>query len=374
VRLTLVLLLLSLLLGACSHSVGNRSSTPISVGLINNFPMIERDFERGLIMKARQRVLALKSDDSDYRRAHAFLKKKIEPARRRIFTHYLRTARKLEHNKLWSEALWAYDQAKAVTIKPEVMEAKRAEMEMNMRRVRFQSLLEQRRLEDKGLLDSAIAYESPKGVAADDEIYLRKREQYLDQIDDRADLAYREARRFLRLKKPEVAWVEVESQLRLQPGSPRGLNLRAEIARDMPKGITIPSQHSGSVKFSKNIRKPIHENVSEKTVKQALKEGRLIEARQMALAYRRLGGKGAESLLAEVRSQLGRESAILFDKGSQAFRNEKLDDAIANWTEAVRLTPGKGEYLDALHRARQLQERLNLLRNQKESKTVFEAE
>lgn len=361
-----------LLLSGCAQVMDGKSVGNITFDMINNYAMIERDFERGRVMRARERVLVMKPGEQDYQKAQAFLKQKIEPARRRIFVHFLRTARDLERKQLWSEAAWAYDQAKSVTVKPEAMEAKRVEMELKMRQVRMNALDRQRQAEDKALLEGLAAYNPPKGVASDDEVYLRKREQYVDKLDERADFAYVEGRRFLRRGHPEIAWVEVQSQLRLQPGSPRGVKLLDEVMQAMPKGLSPPRQHDEVAKRTPHLRMPRPEAVSEKAVKDALKQGDLLEARQLALAYRRADGKGAEALLAQVRGKLAARAKQRFDEGSRAFRSEDLDRAIASWSEAVQLMPEESEYVGALHRARQLKERLNLLRSQQENEPVLE--
>ncbi|MFQ5518804.1 MAG: hypothetical protein ACE5E3_02255 [Mariprofundus sp.] len=333
--------------------------------IMNTYAVIQHDFKRGRIMRARARVLAMDKSHRDYDKSYKLLKQKIEPARRRVFVHYLRTAKRHEKNRAWSKAMWAYDQARAVTIKPEIMAKKYAEMEVNMRQLRFKTLRDLRRKEDRILLADARAYEAPRGIDPKDDVYGRMREHYNDMLDDRANRAFREARRFLRKGLPEIAYIEIESYMFLQPGTTQGQTLLAEIRRAMPKTLVIAAvEKSAAPKQTviKRIAKP--KEVTAKQVQSAVKSGKLVEARQLAQIYRRNGGKGADKLLAQIEKKLKAQAVALFAKGSRAFQKEQLVLAIQHWTDAVALVPEESEYVEALRRAKQLQERLSLLQNQ----------
>ncbi|MDQ6999149.1 MAG: 4-hydroxy-3-methylbut-2-en-1-yl diphosphate synthase [Mariprofundus sp.] len=337
-----------------------------AIGIMNTLTLIQHDYDSGRIMRARARVLAMDKSHRDYVESHRFLKQKIEPARRRVFLHYLRAAGEHEKQGRWAAAMWAYDQARTVTIKPEKMVEKREQMKLNMRQVRFDQMLKQRRKEDSVLLADASAYENPKGVAPSDEVFARMREHYNDLLDERADHAFREARRFLSKNLPEIAYVEIESYVRLQPGSAQATKIVVEIRKSMPKGLIIPSLKQAGVKklaAGKRLRMP--QKMSEKQVLESIKSGDFIQARQFAQVYRRNGGQNAEKLLTQIQTQLDKESAKLFAQGSKAFAQEKLDKAIDYWGDAVAMKPEKSEYQESLRRAKQLKERLNLLRDQK---------
>ncbi len=60
---------------------------------------------------------------------------------------------------------------------------------------------------------------------------------------------------------------------------------------------------------------------------------------------------------------LEKAASALFAQGSIAFRKEHIDDAVKLWGQAVSMQPENSEYVDALRRAMQLQERLHLLRS-----------
>ena len=72
--------------------------------------------------------------------------------------------------------------------------------------------------------------------------------------------------------------------------------------------------------------------------------------------------KNATELLAKIQMRIEKKASDLFAKGGVAFRQEQLDRAIQLWGEAVSLMPKEAEYVEALRRARQLKERLTLLR------------
>jgi len=340
------------------------------IGLINSYTMIRQDFDSGRVMRARARVLALPKDHADYERAQAFLKNTIEPARLRVFVHYLHMAQQREADKLWSEAMWAYDQAGSVTIKPELMQAKRDQMEIRLRQLRLDELIAHRRSRDQLLLADLHHYDAPRGLDPNDETYGRLREQYNDQLDERASLAIREARRQLHQELPEMAYMEIESYLRMQPDASGGVQLREEILAAMPKGLVIPPLPGRAAPGRKAVvtgPDRLDRAVSEEQIEAALKKEDLIRARALVHQLRRSGGSGADRLLAKVEKQVAARAADLFAKGSKAFRQEKLASAIGYWHEAVDLNPDEPEYVEALRRARQLQERLSLLRGQVEN-------
>jgi len=339
-----------------------------ALNVMNTYAVIRHDFKRGRIMRARARVLAMRKSNPDYKKAHQLLDKKIEPARRRIFTHFLSMAKGLENQRRWSEAMWAYDQARAVTIKPAAMQKKRVKMEQHMRQVRLEQLLAQRRKEDQSLLAYAAAYTPPVGLSQMDEVYERLREHYDDRLDDRANQAFREALHFLARNSPEIAYIEIESYLRLQPGSIKGKKLLASIKRKMPSFLHIPQRRaSASRVVGPVIRKRVNhpKEISADQIQEALKAGKLLQARQLAHIYRLNGGKGANQLLAQVEKKIKIEAGALFAKGSRAFQHEQLEHAIQYWNDAVALVPEESEYVESLRRAQQLQERLTLLQEAK---------
>lgn len=371
----IIVVTFSLILSACA--AGEKLlEQGIRLQIVNPYAEIKRDFERGRIMRARRLVLGMEKGDPDYELAHTYLKKKIEPARRRIFVHYLRSAKVMEQRKQWSSAMEAYAKAKSVTIKPEVMEKKRVEMEFRMRKLRFERLLVQKRKEDAAWLNDLRSYEPSRGISPKDEVYQRQRELFNDALDERADYAYSEAKRYLRRDLPEIAYVEIESHLRLQPGSGKGERVLTEVKEKLPSQLKIKLRvpKSRNKAHSAPKRNSSLEAVTSDQIHEVMKKGDLLEARRLVQNYRRSDGKDAERLQRQIEKKAESRAAELFAKGSIAFRKEKLDKAISNWGEAVALMPDQAEYVEALHRARQLKERLNLLRAQKESDPIPDEE
>jgi tetratricopeptide (TPR) repeat protein len=374
--------------GKADNDILKKSKTVLD--FMRSYGSIKNDFEHGRIMKARSRVMAMKKSDQDYIRAHKLLRQKIEPARIRLFEHFLDKAKGAEAKKLWSKAMSAYKQAKDFTIKPKVMENKRLKMEYNLRQLRLNVLLNLRRKEDYTLLINPNIYESPQGADTEDEVFIRKQEQYEDDLDDRAARAYREAKRYLRKKMPEIAYVDIESYLRLQPDSDRGKKLLKEIRDVMPRQLSIPPVGT-ALQVRKIEKKPTRKKraikkaiAKKKTVKRVvvpgfvsadqiqlmMQHGDLLKAKKYAQAYRREGGKNATELLAKIQMKIEKRASDLFAKGSIEFRQEHLDRAIEHWGEAVSLMPEEAEFVEALHRARQLKERLILLRQASNNEPV----
>jgi len=241
-------------------------------------------------------------------------------------------------------------------------------MEWKVRQLRFDMLLQQRRKEDTALLRDGNAYVAPRGLSPNDSVYSRLREYYNDGLDDRARLAYREAKRFLRLKLPEIAYVEIESYMRLQPGMEQGKKVLAEIRSKMSNRLSVLQLQPGAMKpLPIEKRLSLQKHASKKQVVAAMNAGDLLKAQQLAQVYRRDGGADADKLLLQVQTKIDVQAGLLFAKGNSAFGQEKLDLAIGYWRGATVLRPEKSEYREALHRARQLQERLSLLRGQNQS-------
>ena len=334
-----------------------------SFSFMNTYEAALKDFERGRIMEARARVLAIRKDHEDYAKARRLLNTKIDPARLRLVRHYRLKGEEAEARGEWFRAMRFYDQATTFSIKPEIFAKRREAMNLKMRQVRMQALITERRLEDAAWLSGLDAYEPPRGVDPRDTVFLRMRETYQDDIEDRATRSYREARRYLRNDLPEIAYIEIESHLRLEPDSDRGKRLRAEILKAIPKGIHIPAYTRPKGKPATVVKHvPVPKSVTTKQVHELMRKGEWLKARKYALVYRREGGKDADRLLKQIQANIEKKAASLFDKGRLAFRREHLDEAVKYWAAAVELMPAHPEYVEALRRGQQLQERLRILR------------
>jgi tetratricopeptide (TPR) repeat protein len=358
-------LLIALLLSGCGGFLTKEGGSTTKFSFMNTYKAALSDYNQGRIMTSRARIIAMDKTREDYPQALKLLKKKVEPARLRLVRHYSTKAKAAEQAGKWSQAIEFYQQAADHSIKPKALNQKRDRMEMKMRQERMDRLLAQRRGEDSALLAWPEAYEPPKGVAPKDSAFERAREHAQGMIEDRASLAYREARHYMDEEQPEIAYIEAESYLRLEPDSDRGKQLMKEIKNMIPKGIRIAPVRAARSKAGKlSKRSALPKSVTLKQVKALIDKGEWIKAKKFALVYRREGGKDAERLLKQIQSSIEKEAASLFTKGSLEFRREHLNKAVRYWEQAVALTPENLEYVNALRRARQLQERLKILRTE----------
>lgn len=363
-RLGRLLLLLVTLAGVAGCATGGKGKAEMklpSFPFLNSYAAAKKDYEQGRIMEARQRVLKMDKSRDDYAQAKKLLDKKIEPARIRLLKLYSGRAASAERNGEWSKAMELYDQAAAFSLDPKSQNAKRDAMEIKMRQDRFDRLINFRRQEDAQWLAGVDAFEPPKGVDSKDPVFVDMREQLAEGLEARAREAYNEASRYLRKGPPEIAYIEIESHLRLDPDSERGQQLKKEILAAMPKGIVIPPENSTQQKHEKTRVSIISEKVTEEKVRALMKNGDWVTAKKYATVYRREGGDNADRLLRQINSQLAADAAREYAKGRMAFRQEQLDAAITHWTRAVSMMPGNSEYALALRRARQLKERLKLI-------------
>ncbi len=311
--------------------------------------------------------MAMDKTREDYPQALKLLKRKVEPARLRLLKHYSAKARVAEKAGRWSQAMEFYQQAADHSIRPKAIKQKRDSMEMKMRQERMDRLLAQRRNEDSALLAWPEAYEPPKGVSPKDGAFERARKHAQDMIEDRALLAYKDARHYMDEEQPEIAYIEAESYLRLEPDSDRGKQLMKEIKNMIPKGIHIAPVRAVRSKAGKlSKRSALPKSVTLKQIKALINKGEWIKAKKFVLVYRREGGKDAAALLKQIQSSIEKEAASLFTRGNLEFRRERLNEAIRYWEQAVALMPENLEYVNALRRARQLQERLKILRSEAE--------
>jgi tetratricopeptide (TPR) repeat protein len=336
------------------------------LGFPHSYEAAKSDFDRGRIMEARSEVLSMDKSRPDYKQALALLRNKIEPARLRLLRHYTNAAEAAEKKGDWSAAMGLYDQAAGVSTSPGDLRKKEAEMSLKMRQVRMSALLDQRRQEDAAILSWQNAHEPPKGVDANDPAFLHERETYASLLDGRASDAYSQAKRYLRGDLPDLAYVEIESYLRYEPDSDQGKQLMAQIRRQMPKGLHIPSQKTGSartrVPVGPMVRQPEPNSVDIEDIRKQMAQKNWLKAKQLALVYRREGGAGAAALLQNIQSEIEAAASAAFQRGRVSFRKENIDDAVKQWSRAVELMPDTPEYVDSLRRAKQLQDRLRILR------------
>ncbi|MDQ6967999.1 MAG: hypothetical protein Q9M14_04875 [Mariprofundaceae bacterium] len=353
-----------LLLTGCVTGSGGGYIKASALAFLNSYNMALQDYNAGKVMEARARVLAMDVGRDDYKQAQALLKNKINPARIRLLRHYKAKGKKAEKDHEWSKAMILYQQAGEFSAKPDIFLAYASKMKLKMRQERMDALLKQRRLEDAVWIRWMRSYEPPRGVKASDIAFSRMRSSIENDIEDRAARAYSDARRYLKKGMVGVAYVEVESFLRLMPNSDKGQHLLTDVREAMPKSLVI--RRLGKRAPTKKVRRKVsvkEPSVRKPDVLKLIKKGKWLQAKNEALLYRRYEGKGADKLLKEINVGLNRAAVALFAQGSLAFRKEHIDKAVTLWRQAVAMQPENTEYTDALRRAMQLQERLHLLRS-----------
>ncbi|HXH73054.1 MAG TPA: 4-hydroxy-3-methylbut-2-en-1-yl diphosphate synthase [Mariprofundaceae bacterium] len=330
----------------------------------NTYASAKQDFDRGHIMEARARVLAMDKSRKDYPQAKELLDKQIEPARLRLLRHYSSLAANAENGGDWSKAMDLYDQAITFSTDPKSLRDSRNNMELKMRQARMDRLIDRRRKLDAAWLAAADNLEAPKGVDPKDDVVARERDQFVSALEDRAANAYYEAGRYLRKGAPEIAYVEIESHLRLQPDSERGKDLMAQIKAALPKGIVIPAQNVSPLQKLAESPKPVMpKSVTREQIQKFMDKGDWVSAKRYAQVYRREGGANASQLLKQIQEELEAKAAEHNARARLEFRRERLDAAVTEWSKAVELVPENLEYVDSLRRAQQLQERLKLLQD-----------
>jgi len=363
VRWRLIVAVCLLLTGCVTGSGGNHiKASPLS--FLNSYSMALKDYHAGKVMEARARILAMDVTREDYKQAQELLKNKVNPARIRLLRHYKAKGKKAEKNHEWSKAMAFYQQTAEFSAKPEIFIAYVQNMELKLRQERMDALLKQRRLEDDAWIAWSRAYETPHGVSVSDIVFARNRILIERDLEDRAVRSYREGRRYFRKDLFGVAYVEIESYLRLMPDSEKGLRLMKEIREAMPKGLLVSGL--GKKASEEKVRRKVaikKRNIRKSDVLKLMKQAKWLQAKDAVLLYRRYEGKGADKLLKEVDAGLEKAALALFRQGSVAFRKEHIDVAVKLWDKAVAMQPENSEYVDALRRAIQLQERLHLLRS-----------
>jgi len=353
------------MLSGCAGLLTPQQAGKISaLSFLNTYEAALKDYQKGRIMLARERILAMDKTREDYPQARKLLKEKVEPARLRLLRHFSSKAETAERAGRWSEAMALYAQAAGLSTKPASLNRKRDGMEQKMRQLRMDTLIDQRRAEDAYLLSWMNAYEPPRGVQPKDDAFQQAREQLQDMIEERGSQAYRDAKRYLGRELPELAYIEAESYLRLVPDSERGKRLMDDIRQEMPKGFRIAAFKNYGVRSGSTKRVALPETVKREQVLALVRKGDWSKAKKYALVYRREGGKDAERLLKQIQVNIEKKAANYFAQGRIAFRQEKLEEAIERWEMAAELEPENSEYVNALQRARQLQERLRVLQSE----------
>ena len=355
-RLFLPLLLITLLSSCASGSI--KSSAMKIISAVSSYKSALHYYEAGDIMLARRAAMRTDASRPDYQQAQDLLKKKIEPARRRLLRHYRLAAVKAERRGTLYIAKQNYLKAAELSIGGTRMQRNADRVDLVLRQKRIDRLSKQRRKEDDQLLDTLRRYSPPSGLNPRDKPFIRELDRAQDLVLARGRTAWNAAKRELREGHPEVAYVEAESYMHLRPGSRRGPLLMQEVKEALPKGLRLPNKaRSGRGRTSEAPTK----TVNAEQIRKLMQEGKWLEARDYAMLYRRDGGDDAEVLLRDIDKNLKKQAEAAFRVGQVAFQNEQLDKAVKAWSRATELQPDNRDYSDSLRRASELQESFRIL-------------
>ena len=344
-----------------SGCVGKRGDDfRVSLGLVSAYETAQKAFHQGQIMQARERLLTIKKDDKDYTKAQTFLKKDVEPARLKLLRYYARKGKAEEKRGNWAKAEEAYAMAAELSQQPKALKTYQKNMNLKVRQLRFDSMYQQRKKEDKIWLDWQNAYIPPRGLKGDDDIFADAREDIDQATDHRIEAAWKRAEVYRDEDKPEMAWLYADAYLRLYPGDKKAQDLRNAMATALPKGFNLP-ESKGSEEKAKLV-KPVQVKASSQRVKLLMKQEKWLEAKKEALNLRKQGHPDADKLLAEIDAKIVSLAEDAYQKGNLAFRSERINQAVLFWQQAVDLKPNEQTYVDSLRRGKQIQERLNALK------------
>jgi len=345
------------------------------IGTVSSYDSVLRDYRAGRILEARSRVLHMDHHRSDYQRSKQLLLRKIEPARRRLAVYYTRQAKSAETRKQWVKAERFYLQAVQFTLGDVAIKKESEKIALIIKQIRIDRLFKQRRKEDKAFMRWLGAYEVPSGLDPRDEPFVSMLREQQRRIDARTNLALTEADRYLGKGYPEVAYVEIESYLFFRPKSRMGREIKARIGKSLPKGIKIPSLVKAghgilanhTVKTTQHAVKTTQTKKPQLQVKaddieNLIRSGDLMKAYKYARIYHDNDGANADLYLRRIEWSRQDTAKAYFHKGKLAFQRENLDQAVRLWSRAVALAPDHKEYMESLQRAEQLQERLQVLR------------
>ncbi|MDX8377501.1 MAG: hypothetical protein R8L53_05715 [Mariprofundales bacterium] len=368
-----LLIIMILLLTSCGgkHGVNNGVANLFSAS--PSIKAAERDLERGDIMAAHDKLQRILPSDKEYVSARSMLDEQVEPARQQLLHYYLSEAKKAERNKHWYAAWQDYKQAWHMDPKSSSLETKTTMLDERVRQERFNALAKQRRIEDTALL--AWKAQIPGGsLPKDDAVFVQARNYWLEYLEDYADDTYKAAKRSLKDEQPEIAYVYSESLLRLEDDSERGQELLQAAITVLPKYLSVPTMPKAK-KAKKTKKRAKKRNRKARVVKvttgeidKAIQDEDWLAARKLAKRYRKQGGNNASQLLDQIQSSAKAQAALDFNKGSVAFRQERLTTAIKHWQHAAALDPNQPDYSENLKRARQLQHNLDILQQGKKKK------
>lgn len=360
IRILIIISGLMLLAGCAGKSTLH--DFRVSLGLDTAYDAAVVEFNQGQVMEARERLLSIKKEDPDYKKAQVFTKEKVEPARLKLLNYYTRKGEREEKDNHWAKAEEAYQTAATLSAKPQALKRNQARMNLKVRQLRVDTLYKQRKKEDENWLSWKQSYAPPQGLIADDEAFLKVRNDFNKNLETRLEQTWVLAQHYRDKDAPEIAWLYADAYLRLAPGIKKAQDLKNAMATALPKGFVLPQENKPVKQVKAKPVLVVKAQGSVKSVRSLMKQDKWLEAKQGAILLRKEGDPAATKLLEAINVQIKKRAEKYYVDGNLAFRLEKIDEAVAFWQQAANWMPNEQTYVDSLRRGKQIQERLAALK------------
>lgn len=356
----LVILCCVLLLASCATPGGGSNKNAFG-STKNAYQHAEREFKAGRVSQASKRLQAIHQDHPDYAKAQSFLTKTVHPASKRLQRYHQKKARKAERAKQWFSA-WQQYQQLADLSEAEKDADKVTAMHLSLREQRVRQLDTQLQLEDKQTLAWLKRYQPGRGLDANDPAFQTFRADIQRLIQQRVQQKLKLAKSMQKEKQVELAYILLRSAQRLQADSVSAEKLISLQAK-LPKGFYLAAKRTSKKRARAQKRSNNGEATYLAKVKTLVQQKQWLKASKYQGKLRNSGKKGMD-LLHTIQAGSKQAASGLFAKGRESFAGEKIDEAVRLWQRAVALVPTNRDYKQALLRAKQVQERLRLIRAQ----------
>ncbi|MDX8387355.1 MAG: hypothetical protein R8M46_02330 [Ghiorsea sp.] len=357
-----LLLCAALLMSGCAGKTG-LNDFRVSMGFISAYDAAVDDFKQGEVMAARVRLLSVKKDHEDYKKARRFLNHKVNPARLKLLRYYARKGKSEEKEKRWAQAEVAYKAAAALSRSPKALLGYQKNMNIKARQLRAKSIFAQRLEEDEIWMLWLDSYNPPHGLLGDDATFVAAREMNAELLEKRMEDSLVLANQYKDSDTPELTWVYADSYLRLKPDSQKAGSLKLTTENNLSNTFDF-SDIAKTMKKKKRVQTSAiaKRKVKKADVEKLVAKGEWVQAKKSAQILRRQGNADADQLLKYIQQEMALLAAKAYEEGNLAFRLEQIGEAVAAWKEAVRLMPSEQTYVDSLNKGQQIQERLSALK------------
>jgi len=338
--------------GTAKSSYGNQKQP---------YQQAEDFFKHGKIMRARERLLAIKQTHADYEMAQSLLNKTVEPARQRLISYYRKKAEQSKSDQQWYVAWQQYQQAAALSENNKDLQHV-ADIQLQLRSARAQALYAQRQREDQQFLAWQDDYKPTKTLDANDQAFRVFHHLLQQDLDNRVDQSIKQAKK-LKKSMPELAYVLLLSAEHLNPEAVDN-SLIESVKSAVPQGVQIKPEQKSTAQKSKRTRSSnTTDQVDYANIQALVEQKEWLKLQPFIPALKQSGRKG-KAMLKAIHQGSIEAAAHWYAQGRKSFSAEQIDDAVRFWDRAVTLNGDNDEYVNALQRALQLQEQLHIIQKQ----------